>query len=208
MKKLGLLIATLTFIVGTSVSQVSFGGGAHSNLAFSSFAKPLNEIYGIGFGGGAHGDLNILPQLAVRLSFDYTMFPSDKTRLKQGWIVTDRNGNRTDNFNIEGLNVTAIGIMTNVIGKIPTGSSVVPYGVFGIGLHILSASDLRVVLDGQTLAERRAPDNSTNFGMNFGAGVEFGLSRRTKLFFDAKYSLVFTSGTSTSYIPLTFGVSF
>lgn len=208
MKTKLLLLVLLTTSVSTSFAQVSFGGGAHSNLAFTSFAKPLNEFYGIGFGGGAHGDLNILPFLSTRLSVDYNTFPSDKTKLKGQFTVTDRNGNMTNNFIVEGANVSNLGFTANVLGKIPTGSNVKPYGVFGLGLQILSQSDLEVVAEGQTLLTQTGGPSETNFGLNFGAGVEVGLGRRTNLFFEAKYALIFTSGSSSSYIPLTFGVSF
>jgi hypothetical protein len=208
MKTSIIAIALLIASASASFAQVSFGGGAHSSLAFTSFARPLNEIYGIGFGGGAHGDVNIIPALALRLSFDYNTFPSDKTKLKAGFVVTDGNGNVTNNYDLEGANITIFGITANAIGKIPTGASVKPYGILGFGLQISSQSDLRFLANGQAFQTLRGAESSTNFVLNFGAGVEFGLGRRTNLFIEGKYALILASGGSSSYVPITVGVSF
>jgi hypothetical protein len=43
--------------------------------------------------------------------------------------------------------------------------------------------------------------------MNFGAGAEFKLAV-VRLFFEFKYVLVFTDGSSTGLIPLVVGASF
>jgi opacity protein-like surface antigen len=208
MKTSIIAIALLIASASASFAQVSFGGGAHSGITFTSFPQAANQMYGIGFGGGVHGDLNILPALGFRFGFDYNTFPSDKTRLKGLFRVTDPNGNPTNDFTVEGANISNFGIMANVLGKIPTGSSVRPYGIVGFGLQILNMSDVNVISNGQTLLTQSGGNSSTNFGLNFGAGVEFGLGRRTNLFIDAKYSLIFTSGGSSSLIPVTLGVSF
>ncbi len=208
MKNLLAIITMMIAAASASPAQISFGGGAHSGLAFTSFPKPTNEFYAIGFGGGVHGDLNLLPFLSTRVSVDYNLFPSDKTKLKSQFTVRDGNGNVTNNFTVEGANVSILGITANVLGEIPTGSAVQPYGIFGLGLQILNQSDLKVVADGQTLLQQSGGSSDTNFGLNFGAGVQFGLGRRTHLFIESKYALIFTKGETSSYIPVTLGVSF
>ncbi len=208
MKKLLVLFCAVIGAISTSFAQVSLGGGVHSNLAFTSFPKPMNEFYGSGFGGGAHGDLNIIPPLTLRLSFDYNTFRSDKMKLKQGWLVFDQNGNLTNDFTVEGLDVSIIGVTANLVGKLSTHSVIRPYGIVGLGLQITSMSDERVVFNGQDLAELRAPAGSTDLGANIGVGAELGLGQRTSLFFEAKYTLIFASGATSSYIPMTLGVTF
>ena len=208
MKRLVLVLVLLAVAASSSPAQLSFGGGAHTNLAFTSFPRPANEFYGLGYGGGVHADLNILPFLSTRLSADYSTFSSDKAKLKGLFTVRDRNGNLTNNFTVEGMNVAVIGVMANVLGKIPTGSAFRPYGLVGFGLQILSNSDLNVVVDGETIPVEKAAATTTNFGLNFGAGVDFALGHRTSLFLESKYTLMFTSGESSSYIPVTVGVSF
>ena len=191
-----------------SCDQVWFGGGAQSGLAFTSFPEPTNQFFGLGFGGGVHGDVNIMPALSARLNIDYHRFPSDKTKLKETWIVIDQNGNRTNDFSVEGANIGIVGATADLIGRIPTGSAVRPYGLVGAGLQFISMSEQRVLFNGETLAVQRAPDGTTNFGVNVGAGAELALGQRTGLFVQATYTLIFASGGTSSYIPLTFGVSF
>lgn len=208
MEKLLVILALLVASFSVSPAQFSFSGGPHGGLTFSSFPQGVKDFYGIGFGGGAHADLNIASFLTTRLNFDYNTFPSDKTKLKTQFSVTDPNGNPTNNFDVTGGNVSIIGISLNGIGKIPTHSSVTPYGMIGFGLHILNQSELKVTAGGNTLLTIPSPSSDTNFGMNFGAGVEFGLGYRTKLFVDVKYVLIFTQNANSSHLPVTVGFSF
>lgn len=192
-----MILSLLVAVARTSYAEMSFGGGAHSGLAFS---KPDQySLYGLGFGGGAHGDLNIIPALALRLNFDYHSFPLDKSALRVA-------GNIPNTIDIQGGNISSIGITVNALGKIQTGSSVKPYGLLGFGLQLMNTGDVRYSANGRSVDYTY--DGTTNFGLNFGVGVEFAVGYRTKLFFDAKYVLIFASPATKGYIPLTFGVSF
>ena len=205
MKKIMFLFIIMGLGILPSRADVRFGGGAHGGVSFGSFPQPLNEYYGTGFGGGVHADLNIIEPLALRLNFDYNRFASDKNKLQNQFSVTDPAGNPVP-FEVAGLDATMFGITANAIGRIPTGSVVRPYGIVGLGIHMLSASDLKITSGGQTLLEQSAGDNVTRFGLSFGAGTEF-LVGATKLFVEAKYVLIMTEN-STAHIPVTFGVSF
>ncbi len=205
MNKLTLLALAIGISTMSAKADVRFGGGAHGGLSFSSFPDPIGEFYGMGFGGGVHGDLKIIEPLAVRVNLDYNRFGSDKTKLMNQFSVTDPQGNPVP-FEVAGLDATMFGVTANIIGKIPTGSAVRPYGIAGFGIHVLSASDLKITSGGQTLLDQPSGDATTNFGVNFGAGTEFLLGSTT-LFIEAKYVLVFTDNSS-AHIPITFGVSF
>ncbi len=201
------IILALLVVAGSqwASANVRFGGGAHGGLAFSSFPDPIGEFYGMGFGAGAHADLRIIEPVAIRLNFDYSRFGSDKNKLQNQFSVTDPQGNPVP-FEVSGLDATVFAVTANVLGKIPTGSAVRPYGTVGFGLHVMNASDLKITSGGQTLLEQSSGDASTNFGLNFGAGTEFLLGSAT-LFVEAKYVLVFTENSS-AYVPITFGVAF
>lgn len=201
MKKLAVLALLLMMAAASSNAKIRFGGGVHGGLSSVSFPQPLNEFYGLGFGGGVNADIDVIRYLTLRLNVDYNSFPSDKDRWK------DRIANGAPlNFTVEGANLSIIGITANAVGKIPTGSAVIPYGVFGLGLHIGSGSDLRVVSGGRTVLT--APvESTTNFGLNFGAGSEF-LVGFSKLFIEAKYVLIFNGGGNIGHIPVTFGMVF
>jgi len=123
-------------------------------------------------------------------------------------IVIDKNGNLTNDFSVEGANVSIVGAMVDLLGRIPTGSSVRPYGLVGAGLQFLGMTDERVVFNGETLAIQPGPDGSTNFGLSVGAGTELALGQRAGLFVQARYTFIFASGGTSSYVPLTLGVSF
>lgn len=205
MKRLVLLLLVLDAGATSTRADVRFGGGAHTGLSFSSFPGTLSQYYGVGYGVGVNGDLNIIEPLTIRLNLDYSRFPSDKTRLSGLYTVKDPFGNPVP-FEVSGFDASILSITTNVIGRIPTGSIVRPYGILGLGLHFLGANDFKLVASGQTLLERSAGDSLTRFGLNFGAGTEF-LIGSARLFVEAKYVLIFTENT-TSHIPLTFGVSF
>ena len=81
-------------------------------------------------------------------------------------------------------------------------------GLLGFGMHIASVSDLKVSYQGQpvTVTGTSGLGSDTNFGMNFGAGSEFGLGN-VKLYFEVEYVLIFSSGSSTGHIPITVGVT-
>lgn len=203
-----LILFLLAASCAAGSAQITFGGGAHTGFAFTSFPDPTGQFFGAGFGGGLHGDINFMPILGLRLNADYHKFPSDKTKLKEQWVVVDGNGNLTRDFTVEGANITMMGLTANLLAKLPTGTPFRPYGLVGAGLRFLSMSDEHVVLNNETIADRRAPDGTTNFGLNIGAGAEFSLSQRTSLYLDATYAMVFTEGGTSSYLPITVGVSF
>ncbi|MEO5588376.1 MAG: outer membrane beta-barrel protein [Gemmatimonadaceae bacterium] len=50
-------------------------------------------------------------------------------------------------------------------------------------------------------------DTNTDFGVNGGIGASFPLSGFTT-FVEARYHHIFTEGTATQFIPVTFGISF
>jgi opacity protein-like surface antigen len=204
MKHIIYMALALVVFAAPSRAEIRFGGGVQGGMAISAFSS---DFYGLGFGGGAHGDLRILDELTVRLSADYNMFPSNKDKVHDLFVVTDPNGNRIP-FEVTGGNRTIVTIGVNAIGKIPTHSVVTPYGILGLGLNIGSMSDVKITASGETISTLPAPSADTRFGLNFGAGSEFSVSRSSRLFFEVKYVLIFTPDQSIAYVPFTLGWSF
>jgi len=206
MKRIIVLVFGFTFLVSMSHAAVGFGGGAQAGISISSFPKAISDGYGMGFGFGAHGDVNIIKFLTLRLNFDYHIFPSKKDKIRDDLAAA--NAVNASDITVEGLNANIVGITVNGIAKLPTGSSVTPYGLLGFGMHIASVSDLKVTYQGQpvTVTGTSGLGSDTNFGMNFGAGSEFGLGN-VKLYFEVEYVLIFSSGSSTGHIPITVGVT-
>lgn len=75
------------------------------------------------------------------------------------------------------------------------GVGVKPYLTGGLGLY-----NSKLELDGEE-------DSETDFGINGGAGIEFGLTGLST-FLEVRYINVFTEGESTGVIPITFGILF
>lgn len=50
--------------------------------------------------------------------------------------------------------------------------------------------------------------SNTNVAINLGGGILFGIGATTHAFLEARYIDVFTSGGSTAFIPITFGLMF
>jgi len=213
MKYVALVAIGLIVLASPSYAQLSFGGGASAGLGFASFQKEISDFYGFGFGFGAHGDLNIGKYVTVRLNFDYNIFPSNKDKLKDlipANTVDAQTGqpiNKAD-ITISGLNTSVFAISIDGMGKLPTGSPFTPYAIFGFGINILSLSDGSIAYKGQDAGQiKPGVESQTKFGLRFGAGSEFGLSKLLKLYTDFKYVIIFTKDSSNGYIPITFGIT-
>jgi len=203
-----LLAAALCLVLAASTaSAIGFGGGVHGGMSISTFPKEVKDYYGTGFGFGAHGDLKVLAFLTARLNFDYHMFSSDKNKIIDE--VAKANGVATSDLTMEGFNASIMGITLNGIGKVPVGkSTVTPYGLVGLGMHILSISDPKLTYQGQDVTSQvfNKTETETKFGINFGAGAEFRIAAVT-LFAEVKYVIIFTENENTSHIPITIGVT-
>lgn len=204
-----MLIASMV-LASPSLAQLSYGVGANAGFGFASFQKEISDYYGFGFGFGAHGDLNIVKYVTVRLNFDYNIFPSNKDKLIPNNLV-DEFGNpiNKSDVSISGLNVSVFAITISGIGKLPTGSMVTPYANLGFGINVLSLSDGSITYKGQDAGQIKVGvEKQTKFGIHFGAGSEFNLSRLIKLYVDVRYAIIFTNDSSNGYVPITFGVTF
>jgi opacity protein-like surface antigen len=84
----------------------------------------------------------------------------------------------------------------NAVFTIPNPTGVSPYIIGGIGAYKPGFSYQGVTTN-----------SDWNFGFNAGAGVNLPLSG-FNTFIEAKYVQVNTSGTSSKFVPITFGVMF
>jgi opacity protein-like surface antigen len=125
----------------------------------------------------------------------------------RGEITYHRNGLKADYFsgqnpaigNVDG-NFSMIDFIGNAL--IPFGdaaSTARPYVIGGIGLYRMKASASFGGLD--------VSDTQTKFGINVGGGFSFNLSG-FDTFVEARFHSVFTEGSNTNFIPLSFGFRF
>ncbi|HEX9006324.1 MAG TPA: outer membrane beta-barrel protein [Bacteroidota bacterium] len=219
MRRSLLIVLLCVYLVSPAHSQLRFGGGVQGGLAFASFVPALKDFYGSGFGFGAHADLGLASFLTLRLNGDWHTFPSDKTKLARAFAAEFTVGGAPADPNLtsfSGWNINIISVTANAIGKLSTESAVVPYGMAGLGIVALSASDPSLAYQGigditATLTQQGVVgklDSETAFTTNFGLGLEFPLGA-VRPFIEARYVLFFPKGGSNSaFMPVTVGVTF
>jgi opacity protein-like surface antigen len=190
----GLTVALL--LASTSFSQVKFGFGPHFGIGFSSMPKGISDYYGMGFNFGAQGQVELMKNIGIQLEFDYATYSSDKSKIAAA--------NGIQSSDLSGWNISVVGINVEGVGKLPLSGGVTPYGMVGFGLNISGASDLKY--KGNLAAA--GGDSKTNFGILFGVGTEYKVSKSIGVFADFKFRLVFSEGSSTSLLPFTFGMNF
>jgi opacity protein-like surface antigen len=142
----------------------------------------LGDAVGSGFNAGAH--LAFKPAtfpFGVRVEGQFNRFAYEETLASDG--------------NLQIISGTA-----NAVFGVPAASSAFrPYIIGGIGVYNSKSSFETVVGDGSS--------SDTNFGLNGGAGIEFGLSGLST-FIEARFNTIFTEGSKTNFIPITFGIKF
>ena len=131
--------------------------------------------------------------------FSYNSFP-----LNENKFLDDLNA--PSGVNISGGSASVILFTTNIKALLIANSQQVsPYLLVGIGLFSLSTSDATVSYMGTQI-----PVNSSNsesaFGILFGGGIDIPVSPTIKIFLEAGYTLGFTKGESTGYLPIKSGL--
>lgn len=200
---IGLLILGASF-VPHSYSQVRIGfqaTGANINVP-----KPLNEIYGFGIGGGAHLDINLPVILSFRLQGDYVRFSADQTKY-QSLLASLVGGSAANDFSIDGGSISVWSVLANVKSNFLPIPIISPYITGGAGVANLSAADATVKYQGQPVQGGTIPGiaGETNFSANVGAGVDLKLG--IELYIEARYTWIFTSGETSTYIPVSIGIT-
>lgn len=205
MKQFILVFALVFLVAQYAGAQQSFGGGGHLGLVLSSLPDPLGEYYGIGFNFGGHSDYNIMKYVSVRMNVDYTILSFDSKKFVDG--IAKKYNVAASDLKMEGLGINMFSFTVNGLGKIPTKTLVTPYGILGLGIHILSMSDPKVTYGTNDVTQTVGLGKDygeTDFGINFGAGAEFSFSG-FKAFFEFKYVLIFTKEKSSGMFPITIG---
>lgn len=181
-----------------SINPISFG--IHANGATINVAEPLTEVYGAGFGGGAHLDIDLVI-LSLRVSGDYISFSPDNDK----FLSLINGGN--PGANVTSLDGGTLSIISgHVNGKLPILPLPVltPYITGGIGLARIGFSDVDV--KSANGSGTVTFDSETKTAVNLGAGVDLKLG--VTLFLEARYTWILTEGETSTYIPVTLGMTF
>lgn len=200
-----LALAVPAFAIGPSVAV-----GAHANFTLSNLPGPatagatsLKDVYGLGIGGGLHLDVNLMV-LSFRLSGDYLHYSLDQDKFRDSFRPLF--GNSVSQLSIDGGGLGIYTLTANGKMNILPLPIVTPYLTGGVGLAWLSRDEVKTSISGVGGATTPSETQSARTVINLGAGVDFQLG--ITFFVEAKYAWIFTEGESSSYVPLTIGVSF
>lgn len=201
MKRILLFSVCMLAFVPQLFAGVRFG--VQATGASVNFEKPLDEIYKQGFGGGAHLDFDFSGGVGgLRFFGDYILFSPDLDKFKS--LLVQSGGGTAADYKLEGGDLTMINFGANLkLGTPPKGFSV--YATGGAGGTALSLSKFKVTYGGST-QESEPVKTETKFSANAGAGVELNLG--IILYLEAKYTWIFTEGKTSTFIPVSIGVTF
>jgi opacity protein-like surface antigen len=154
------------------------------------------DVVKTGFNAGAH--LAFKPAMlpfGVRVEGQFNQFG-----LKS--IVED-----DETFEPDGNYRIISGTVNGVFGVPAASSSFRPYVIGGVGMY-----NQKFTFD---ILGEEFSESETKFGLNGGAGIEFGLSGLST-FVEARYHIIFNgddeetgeSGSNTKFIPISFGIKF
>lgn len=204
MKHSVMLAATMLILAPAALAAGPIGFGVQATGANANFEGPAKEIYGFGFGGGLHLDVNFIPMLSLRVQGDYVSFSPDKG--KYASYLARYVGVLPSDLSVEGGRNNFISANANVKFDVLPIPLVSPYVTGGVGMTAFSYSDLTVKYQGQVLLNIPKPESQTKFSTNLGAGIDVNLAV-VKLYLEARYTWIFTEGSTSTYIPVSLGVT-
>lgn len=204
MKRLHVILPIL-FVV--AVSTVNAGGligfGVQATGAALNVPEPLKSVYGTGYGGGAHLDINLPMVFGIRVAADYTTYAPDNDKFRS--VLGNLSGHASSDFEIDGGRFNIFSLSANAKFGLPT-PVLSPYLTGGVGIASITTSDLTVKYQGTPFPSVPGSSSGTKTSLNIGAGVELNLV--LTLYLEAKYTVIFTEGESSSFVPVSLGVTF
>ena len=204
MKKIQLVLFTLIITSSVSFAAGLIGFGVQATGGGISVADPFKDVYSGGFGGGAHLDINLPVIFSIRVSGDYVSFSPDAEKYK-AVLATLNVGSVASGFSVDGGKINILAFSANAKLGLPT-PILTPYLTAGVGSASFSGGDVTVKYNGVPLVSTPGVETETVFSTNFGAGVD--LSLIITLYLEAKYTIAFTQGNSSSFVLASLGVTF
>ena len=189
-------------------SSLSMAGplsfGVQATGGSISVSGSFKDVYSTGFGGGAHIDLDLPILIGLRVSGDYVVFSPDQGKYRQA-LATLVPGRSVDGFSIDGGSIRILALSVN--GKLALPTPVLsPYLTAGVGMASFSGGSISVSYNGQPLGQTPGVSAETDPSINIGAGVDWKLI--LTLYLEAKYTVAFTSGSSSSFVLASLGITF
>jgi opacity protein-like surface antigen len=207
------LIAVLLLVVSVPAWALgpSIAYGVHGNFTISNFPGPsvqggkqFTNVYGPGLGGGAHLDVNLLA-FSFRISGDYIHYSMDADKFRDAFRPIFGNAVSQISLNGGGLGIASVSV-NGKMGILPI-PIVTPYITGGLGLGWLSRNEISTSINGVAGATIPSETSSSKTMVHLGAGVDFHFGG-VALYAEAKYAWILTEGETSTYVPVTIGVTF
>ena len=189
----------------------SFGFGVHADFTSSKFPGPsvsgvnqqIGSAYGTGLGGGVHIDANLMV-VSFRLSADYLHYSIDEGKFRDSFRPLF--GSAADQMSISGGGLSIFSLTAN--GKMPLLPLplITPYATGGIGLAWLSRDAVTTSITGFPGATFPSSTQGGKTTVDVGLGVDLKIG--IALFLEVKYAWIFTDVATSTYVPVTVGVTF
>jgi hypothetical protein len=177
---LGALLVSANVASAQSAKAVSLGISGGATIPVGDFG----DFYSTGFNGTASLMFrSVGSPIGLRVDGMY-----NRLSIKDDATITVPGFGFVDAAVITGANANLVYNLSGV--------GITPYLIGGAGIY-----NVKIDID-----EGDDPDSETKFGVNGGIGAAFPLSGFTT-FIEARFHHVFTDGSATQFIPVTFGIS-
>jgi opacity protein-like surface antigen len=201
-----LIVSVPTWALGPSIAY-----GVHGNFTISNFPGPsvagagqFTNVYGPGLGGGVHMDINLLA-FSFRLSGDYIHYSMDADKFRDAFRPIFGNAVSQISLDGGGLGIASVSV-NGKMGLLPI-PVITPYITGGIGLGWLNRSEITTSINGVAGAKIPSETSSSRTMFHLGAGVDFHFGG-VAVFVEAKYAWILTEGETSTYVPVTIGLTF
>ncbi|MCX8104378.1 MAG: porin family protein [Ignavibacterium album] len=184
MKKLLLVLFVTVLAVAFTNAQSKMGVSVQGGVFLPT--GDFGDAAATGFGGTGTFTYNVTPMLQVTGSIGYATW-GPKEDLPSGW-----------EWSFSSIPVQ-VGLRY-AFGK----GNFLPYVAAETGMHFLS-SKVTFEMFGQTYT---SDDSESKFGFAPGAGFLYNFNPKTALDVTLKYNMIFTEGSSTTYLGINAGVAF
>jgi opacity protein-like surface antigen len=189
-----ILIASMLFAQDKKFEFI-VGGGIESPLKPDAF----NDGFNLGWTGKLAAGYFLTPQFTVGANLSYNRFGLDKDYfLKQ----VPGTGTKVSGGDLAIYEFAGVGKYYLLDPSRGTNF----YMMGGPGLALSKASDLKVTTSQGTTTEK--VDTESDFMLTGGFGITQQLNSRWSLFFEGRYSYLFTESDNSTYLPVRIGLLF
>ena len=204
MNRILVFLLSMVVVASGAYAGTLVGFGFQGTGAQVNFTGTMKDIYSQGFGGGAHLDIGFVPGIGIRLVGDYIIFSPDNSKFKT-LLVQENPGTAASDFNIEGGQINFLTVALNLKLGLPS-PVFSPYLTGGGGSTTVSSSDIKVSYRGGSSENFPGAKSETKFSANAGGGIELKVG--ITLYIEAKYTWIFTEGETSTYVPVSIGITF